>query len=66
MVIGLQYSFMNDISNKSDSEIQTMYQEAKSQYPRKVQTVILKNRNGSIGEYTDFIYEPKYNYFEEA
>ena len=66
VVIGLQYSFMNDISNKSDSEIQTMYQEAKSQYPRKVQTVILKNRNGSIGEYTDFIYEPKYNYFEEA
>jgi UDP-N-acetylmuramoylalanine--D-glutamate ligase len=42
------------------------YKEAKSQYPRKVQTVILKNRNGSIGEYTDFIYEPKYNYFEEA
>ena len=66
VVIGLQYSFMNDISNKSDNEIIEKYKEAKSQYPRKVQTVILKNRNGSIGEYTDFIYEPKYNYFEEA
>lgn len=66
VVIGLQYSFMADIGNKSDNEIQTMYQEAKARYPRQVQTVILKNRNGSIGEYTDFIYEPKYNYFKEV
>ena len=66
VVIGLQYSFMADIGNKSDNEIQTMYQEAKAQYPREIQTVILKNRNGSIGEYTDFIYEPKYNYFKEV
>lgn len=66
VVIGLQYSFMADIGNKSDTEIQSMYQEAKAQYPREVQTVILKNRNGSIGEYTDFIYEPKYNYFKEV
>ena len=66
VVIGLQYSFMADIGNKSDSQIQEMYQEAKSQYPREVQTVILKNRNGLIGECTDFIYEPKYNYFKEV
>ena len=66
VVIGLQYSFMADIGNKSDNQIQEMYQEAKAQYPRQVQTVILKNRNGSIGEYTDFIYEPKYNYFKEV
>ena len=66
VVIGLQYSFMADIGNKSDNQIQEMYQEAKAQYPREVQTVILKNRNGSIGEYTDFIYEPKYNYFKEV
>lgn len=66
VVIGLQYSFMADIGNKPDTEIQSMYQEAKAQYPREVQTVILKNRNGSIGEYTDFIYEPKYNYFKEV
>lgn len=66
VVIGLQYSFMSDISNKNDAQIQEMYQEAKAQYPREVQTVILKNRNGSIGEYADFIYEPKYNYFEEV
>lgn len=66
VVIGLQYSFMADIGNKSDNEIQTMYQEAKAQYPREIQTVILKNRNGSIGEYTNFKYEPKYNYFKEV
>ena len=66
VVIGLQYSFMADIGNKSDNQMQEMYQEAKAQYPREVQTVILKNRNGSIGEYTDFIYEPKYNYFKEV
>lgn len=66
VVIGLQYSFMDDISNKSDAQILEMYQEAKSKYPKEVQTVILKNRNGSIGEYTNFKYEPKYNYFEEV
>ena len=66
VVIGLQYSFMNDISNKSDNEVENLDREAKAKYPREMQTVILKNRNGSIGEYTDFIYEPKYNYFEEA
>ncbi len=66
VVIGLQYSFMADIGNKQENQIQEMYQEAKAQYPREVQTVILKNRNGSIGEYTNFIYEPKYNYFKEV
>lgn len=66
VVIGLQYSFMADIGNKQENQIQEMYQEAKAKYPREVQTVILKNRNGSIGEYTNFIYEPKYNYFKEV
>ena len=66
VVVGLQYSFMSDTSGKSDSEIENLDREAKSKYPREMQTVILKNRNGSIGEYTDFIYEPKHNYFEEV
>ena len=66
VVIGLQYSFMSDTSGKSDSEIELLDREAKSKYPREMQTVILKNRNGSVGEYTDFIYEPKHNYFEEV
>ena len=57
---------MSDTSGKSDSEIENLDREAKSKYPREMQTVILKNRNGSIGEYTDFIYEPKHNYFEEV
>lgn len=66
VVIGLQYSFMSNTSGKSDSEIELLDREAKSKYPREMQTVILKNRNGSVGEYTDFIYEPKHNYFEEV
>lgn len=66
VVIGLQYSFMTDISGKSDSEVENLDREAKSKYPREMQTVILKNRNGSVGEYTNFKYEPKYNYFEEV
>lgn len=66
VVIGLQYSFMSDTLGKSDSEIELLDREAKSKYPREMQTVILKNRNGSVGEYTDFIYEPKHNYFEEV
>ena len=66
VVIGLQYSFMTDISGKSDSEVESLDREAKSKYPREMQTVILKNRNGSVGEYTNFIYEPKHNYFEEV
>ena len=66
VVIGLQYSFMDGIGNMKDNDIVDMYKEAKIKYPREVQTVILKNRNGSIGETTDFIYEPRYNYFNEV
>lgn len=39
--------------------------EAKRQNPRKVELVILKNRNGQTGEKVGFNYYPQFNYFEE-
>lgn len=66
VVIGLQYSFMEDIGNMKDNEILDLYKEAKIEFPRQVQTVVLKNRNGSIGKSTHFQYEPQYNYFKEV
>lgn len=40
--------------------------EAKSKDPREVELVILKNRNGRVGETVDFAYYPMCNYFTEA
>lgn len=68
VVIGLQYSFMQDVGCGKESEKEAIekYKEEKIKNPRAVQTVILKNRNGSIGNSTNFQYEPQYNYFEEV
>ena len=68
VVIGLQYSFMQDIGHGKESEKEAIekYKEEKIKNPRAVQTVILKNRNGSIGNNTNFLYEPQYNYFKEV
>lgn len=66
VVVGLQYSFMENIGNMKDNEIIDLYKEEKIKNPRSVQTVILKNRNGSIGKSTNFLYEPQYNYFKEV
>lgn len=38
---------------------------AKQQNPRKVEAVILKNRNGPTGDRVHFSFYAKYNYFEE-
>jgi len=38
---------------------------AKSKNPREVELVVLKNRNGEAGKMIDFLYYPKFNYFEE-
>lgn len=68
VVIGLQYSFMEDVGCGKESEKEAIekYKEEKIKNPRSVQTVILKNRNGSIGKSTNFLYEPQYNYFKEV
>lgn len=39
---------------------------AKRQIPRAVECVILKNRNGAVGEKVRFAYQPMFNYFKEA
>lgn len=39
--------------------------EAKKQHPRKVELVILKNRNGLTGEKLNFEYYSKFNLFDE-
>ena len=51
---------------ESEKEAIEKYKEEKIKNPRAVQTVILKNRNGSIGNNTNFLYEPQYNYFKEV
>ena len=59
---------MQDVGCGKESEKEAIekYKEEKIKNPRAVQTVILKNRNGSIGNSTNFQYEPQYNYFEEV
>ena len=39
--------------------------EAKSEDPRKIELVILKNRNGRTGDTVGFQYYPMFNYFKE-
>lgn len=39
---------------------------AKSQNPREIELVILKNRNGRTGDKLQFLYYPAFNYFREA
>lgn len=40
--------------------------EAKRKSPRKIELVILKNRNGRTGDKLGFKYYPLFNYFEES
>lgn len=40
--------------------------EAKKKNPRKIELVILKNRNGRVGEKIEFNYYPLFNFFREV
>lgn len=40
--------------------------EAKKQEPRNVELVILKNRNGRVGDTIRYDFYPKFNFFEES
>ena len=53
VVIGLQYQNRSDINSE------------KPKYPRKIEAVILKNRNGSSGDRIKLSYYQKYNYMVE-
>lgn len=40
--------------------------QAKQKYPREIELVVLKNRNGATGKVIDFEYYPLFNYFREV
>lgn len=52
-----------DYEKASEDEKRKLYQKAKSENPRKVELVVLKNRFGEIGNKFEFTYYPKYDLF---
>ena len=65
VVWGLQLSEISSVNfeNANDDEKRKLYQKAKSENPRKVELVVLKNRFGKIGNEFEFTYYPKYDLF---
>jgi replicative DNA helicase len=39
--------------------------EYKKKYPREIELVVLKNRNGRVGDTIEYKYYPRFNYFNE-
>ena len=67
VVMGLQLKVMEEIkSNNKVNETREKINEAKNEFPRKVQLIGLKNRNGKSYFKCDFNFYPQFNYFEEA
>ena len=71
LVIGLQLKCLeedlfNTAAQTKIKEKRERIREAKSQDPREIQAVILKNRNGSTGGVIDLKYYPRFNYFVEG
>lgn len=73
VLMGLQFSIQEqyDKDNKGISENSKDYKKVdvdkeKDALPRKVQLVILKNRNGRTGGRINFDYDPRYNHFQEG
>lgn len=58
ILIGLQLKGAGEDNNFNENE-------AKRKDPRQVELVILKNRNGKVGDKIRFNYYPMFNYFEE-
>ena len=65
VVWGLQLTEVSSVNfeNANDDEKRKLYQKAKSENPRKVELVVLKNRFGEIGNKFEFTYYPKYDLF---
>src|SRR5699024_3094426 len=73
VLMGLQFSIQEqyDKENKGVSESSKDYKkvdadEEKDKLPRKLQLVILKNRNGRPSGRINFDYDPRYNHFQEG
>lgn len=68
VIIGLQFNALNDEIFNKDGNIKdkrALINQAKAEIPRKIEAVILKNRQGKTGDKVLFDYYPMYNEFEE-
>lgn len=61
VLIGLQFKGAGKANGKNDQAT-----EAKKKDPREIELVILKNRNGRVGDKIEYKYYPKFNYFIEG
>lgn len=65
VVMGLQLSIIEELGNKNTTETREKINEAKNEFPRKIQLVGLKNRSGKSYFKCNFNFYPQFNYFEE-
>lgn len=65
VVIGLQLAVIEELGNKNTTETRERINEAKNEFPRKIQAIGLKNRNGKSYFKCNFNFYPQFNYFEE-
>ena len=65
VVIALQLQILNDLEGNKDSKKEQIHQ-AKSESPREIELLILKNRNGVSFGRCGFNYIPEFNYFEDT
>lgn len=66
VVMGLQLKVMEELKgNAKMTEVREKINEAKSETPRKVQLIGLKNRNGKSYFKCEYNFYPAFNYFEE-
>lgn len=69
VVIGLQLACLDGelfYSDKKVKEKRESIARAKKENPRKIQAVILKNRNGQTGDAIEYKYYPRFNFLEEC
>ncbi|MCI2926188.1 DnaB-like helicase C-terminal domain-containing protein [Staphylococcus hominis] len=59
VLIGLDFTKMLENSSEMD------FEEEKDKVPRNITLTILKNRNGRTGKRINYLYDPRFNYFEE-
>lgn len=59
VLIGLDFTKMLDDPTSID------FEEEKDKTPRNITLTILKNRNGRTGKRINYLYDPRFNHFEE-
>lgn len=59
VLIGLDFTKMLDDSTNMD------FEEEKDKTPRNITLTILKNRNGRTGKRINYLYDPRFNHFDE-